>query len=201
MQNNHNANLAVTLKQGHLTSTESKINTRRNDMLSMIVHGKLPRSHSKVVGDGIDEFNVHPWILPSHLCLAPRIDIWLAFAVSSCVAVASIGQVLSSAKGSGLSFAASDSFALSICAISFIFSFLISVGMYYVPLRRDLTKPLFSLGPGRLHDLRLTVELLVLSLLVFLWIFAIPIIMNGDAHYSTSSSRNVALAMSGKSSS
>ena len=38
-----------------------------------------------------NETHVHPWILPPELRLAPRVDVWFAFAVACCAAVACVG--------------------------------------------------------------------------------------------------------------
>jgi len=159
---------------------------------------------------GETEFKAHPWILPPYLRLAPRVDAWFAFAVVSCAAVSSIGQIKSTTTNSsgaaaayGLTFTSGDDYALSICAISFIVAFGIAAGMRYAPMRTALTKNIFpnnnnsdsNCVTSLLAPLKLTAELIVLSIMALLWIIAMPIIVNGNAHYSAN--KDVPLAMAG----
>jgi hypothetical protein len=153
------------------------------------------------------QFRAHPFVLPPYLRLAPRIDVWFAFAVASCAAVASIGAVHSQLSGiDSLAFSAGDKFALSTCCISFIFSFLIAVGMRYAPMRTALTKGIMpptgrggrvTRGQRILAGMNLTGELLLLSFLLVFWVISIPIIVNGNAYYNESRDGGVPLAMAG----
>jgi len=165
-------------------------------------------------------FKAHPWILPPYLRLAPRIDTWFAFAIASCAAVASIGQIHSSSQGSDVLFRSGDKFALSTCCLSFIFSFAMAMGLRYAPLRTVLTRGLVvssttdngarstarNAGAARgisqgirafLSSLDLTFELLLLSFLLIFWMASMPIIVNGNAHYNSNSNSGAPLAMAG----
>ena len=76
--------------------------------------------------------SAHPWVLPTTHRLAPRIDVWFGFAIASCAAVASMGQIHRSAtngEGGNVGFGARDVYALTTCIVSFIVSFCVAVGM------------------------------------------------------------------------
>ena len=153
----------------------------------------------------------HPFIVPPHLLIAPRADIWMLFAVLSCAATASIGQIFASSSQTigginNYTESAVDKFALSVCCISFAFALITAVGFRYAPLRGALTRAPGSSPNGRreqrsaggvcalLQRFNLTPELLLLSFLALLWIVAIPIIADGSAPGSSS---EVTLAVSG----
>ena len=145
-----------------------------------------------------NNYNSNPWTLPPNSQLAPRMDIWRILTVSSCAAVASIGQTFASTNSSSSSdkyaFSSWDKLALSTCILTFVSSLLMAVGVRYTPFRRNVTQPFFnsnsevSREQGRLLSrLQLmTVEILILTVLSILWIFSMPVIVNGNAYYNSS---------------
>jgi hypothetical protein len=134
--------------------------------------------------------NNHAWILPPHVKLASRMDIWMMLTVSSCAAVASICQSFVSAPTSSSnnnsSFSGGDTVALSTCILTFLTSFLMACGVRYTPFRKGMTRSLFVNNPGAVSRLHLTMELVVLTVLSILWIVSMPVIVNGNAYYNSS---------------
>ena len=154
--------------------------------------------------------NGSEWILPINYKYNKRIDIWLLLSISSCAALSSIGLVFSSSSSVGIG--SSPKYALSTCIVCFIISLIISIGLRYAPLRMGLTTNIMPLptlssynnqhlssqhhsnskrclSKGQkllLYKMNITYELLVLSLLVILWISALPIIVNGEVYYMVS---------------
>ncbi len=157
--------------------------------------------------------NSMPWTLPPHIRLAPRVDVWNILTVSSCAAVASIGQTFANNNNSNsTTFSNWDRLALSTCILTFLSSFTMALGMRYTPFRKNITKSLLLLlpprqgwnnnndnypqgeGRRRLSSVvfgallqSLTIEFIVVGILSVLWTFSMPVIVNGNAYYNSNS--------------
>jgi len=174
-------------------------------------HGRRPTISSSINIDTAQledpALVTHPFILPPQYALSPRTDVWFAFTITSCAAISSFGQLVSSSKSSVGRGTAGDKFALSVCALSFVWSLVGSVGMRYAPFRRMFTSAIGATASsnsmrgsrpssGVCGDLwqryNITPELVLLTLASFFWILAIPIISS-----TSTSGDELTLAMSG----
>lgn len=132
--------------------------------------------------------------------LAPRFDVWAAFAVSSCAAGCSIILILGESRlNDDTPFSAVDALALSTCGLSFLVGAVITCGIRFAPFRRNLTKYLLkAIEWGKFDELsshhrrddfvgslNLTAEWILLTILFLLWIVTMSLIVNSDDyHYS-----------------
>ncbi|KAL3792588.1 hypothetical protein HJC23_005558 [Cyclotella cryptica] len=154
-------------------------------------HSSLQRAASRSPHDA-----TRPFLVPPSQALSPRSDIWFAFAITSCAAVSSFAQLI---KGASYKGSSADKFALSVTAISFAIGVVCAGGMRYAPFRNGFTSCLGGRRPSRrntnfvqliLQQLQITPEIVTLSLLSLLWLFAIPTIANGSV-------QDLTLAVSG----
>jgi len=124
---------------------------------------------------------------------SPRLDVWVVFAASSCACLVSIANIHDTNSRSS-DFNGWDWLALTTCCLSFVIGLAMALGMRVGPSRMWYTQPLGGerrrqqlAGGGRGgHDRRscvadLTLELLSLSFLLFLWMFSISTLVDGTS--------------------
>jgi hypothetical protein len=124
---------------------------------------------------------------------SPRLDVWVVFAASSCACLVSIANIHDTISRSS-DFNGWDWLALTTCCLSFVIGLAMALGMRVGPSRMWYTQPLGGerrrqqlAGGGRGgHDRRscvadLTLELLLLSFLLFLWMFSISTLVDGTS--------------------
>ncbi|EED96010.1 predicted protein [Thalassiosira pseudonana CCMP1335] len=164
-------------------------------------HGRRPTISSSI---NIDTAQLedpalvnHPFILPPQYALSPRTDVWFAFTITSCAAISSFGQLVSSSKSSVGRGTAGDKFALSVCALSFVWSlvgrvFTSAIGATASSNSMRGSRPSSGVCGDLWQRYNITPELVLLTLASFFWILAIPIISS-----TSTSGDELTLAMSG----
>jgi hypothetical protein len=114
---------------------------------------------------------------------SPRLDIWIVFAASSCACLVSLLHATHSGKSSD--FNGWDILALITCSLSFIIGLVMALGMRIGPSRLWFTNPLGGerrrREAGRSCVADVTLELLSLSFLLFLWTLSISTLVDGTS--------------------
>jgi len=138
-----------------------------------------------------------PFVVPSFATLSQRADLWIITAVSSCVSLASLAQLLSASKDTLSS--PNRKFAFSTSVISFIIAFALGAAFRYAPFRHSVTRSRSIISPPSrrldfygspiiagirtaISQSYISIELLLVSILSLFWTIAIPIIVDGINH-------------------
>ena len=188
-------------KRGYRSSSTTDINNNRTNRGRSRRRGRsrsrFNNKSSSLTKKKRDKTNHRPprcgtlLVSPPGTVPSPRLDVWVVFAASSCACLVSIANIHDTNSRSS-DFNGWDWLALTTCCLSFVIGLAMALGMRVGPSRMWYTQPLGGerrrqqlAGGGRgVHDRRscvadVTLELLLLSFLLFLWMFSISTLVDG----------------------
>ena len=190
-------------KRGYRSSSTTDINNNRTNRGRSRRRGRsrsrFNNKSSSLTKKKRDKTNHRPprcgtlLVSPPGTVPSPRLDVWVVFAASSCACLVSIANIHDTNSRSS-DFNGWDWLALTTCCLSFVIGLAMALGMRVGPSRMWYTQPLGRerrrqqlAGGGRGgHDRRscvadLTLELLLLSFLLFLWMLSISTLVDGTS--------------------